>query len=53
MGAIANEGNIESRFIGRIDLFDDFSTVELPADLSADKLEALRPGARVRQVPLA
>ena len=51
VGAIANEGNIESRFIGRIDLFDDFSTVELPADLSADKLEALRR-VRVRQVPL-
>ena len=51
VGAIANEGNIESRFIGRIDLFDDFSTVELPADLSADKLDALRR-VRVRQIPL-
>ncbi|MFM2476724.1 DEAD/DEAH box helicase [Celerinatantimonas sp. MCCC 1A17872] len=30
VGAIANEANIESQFIGRIELFDDHSTVELP-----------------------
>ncbi|MDR2688212.1 MAG: DEAD/DEAH box helicase, partial [Azoarcus sp.] len=30
VGAIANEGGIEGRYIGQIDLFDDFSTVELP-----------------------
>ncbi|MDR0702386.1 MAG: DEAD/DEAH box helicase [Azoarcus sp.] len=41
VGALANEGGIEGRFIGQIDLFDDFSTVELPADLSADLLAAL------------
>ncbi|MCB1885968.1 MAG: DEAD/DEAH box helicase [Rhodocyclaceae bacterium] len=51
VGAIANEGGIDSRRIGRIDLFDDFSTVELPADLSADVLAVLRR-VRVRQVPL-
>ncbi len=51
VGAIANEAGIDSRRIGRIDLFDDFSTVELPADLSADVLSVLRK-VRVRQVPL-
>ena len=25
VGAIANEANIESRFIGRIDIYDDYS----------------------------
>jgi ATP-dependent RNA helicase DeaD len=41
VGALANEGGIEGRFIGQIDLFDDFSTIELPASLSADLLAAL------------
>ncbi|MDQ7989421.1 MAG: DEAD/DEAH box helicase [Candidatus Dactylopiibacterium sp.] len=31
VGAIANEGGIDGRLIGQIDLFDTFSTVELPA----------------------
>ncbi|MFM2484075.1 DEAD/DEAH box helicase [Celerinatantimonas yamalensis] len=34
VGAIANEANIESQFIGRIELFDDHSTVELPKGMS-------------------
>jgi len=41
VGAIANEGGIEGRLIGQIDLFDGFSSVELPAQLSADLLVAL------------
>ena len=41
VGAIANEGGIEGRHIGQIDLFNDFSTVELPAQLSAGLLAAL------------
>ncbi len=51
VGAIANEAGIESRFIGQINLFEDYSTVELPADLSGDVLQILRR-ARVRQQPL-
>ncbi|WP_298600830.1 DEAD/DEAH box helicase [Zoogloea sp.] len=51
VGAIANEAGIESRFIGQINLFEDYSTVELPADLSGDILQILRR-ARVRQQPL-
>ena len=41
VGAIANEGGIEGRFIGQIDLFDEFSTVELPARLPANLLGSL------------
>ncbi|HJV26402.1 MAG TPA: DEAD/DEAH box helicase [Aromatoleum sp.] len=48
VGAIANEAGIESRFIGQINLYEDYSTVELPADLSQDVLEILRR-VRVRQ----
>jgi len=51
VGAIANEAGIESRFIGQINLFEDYSTVELPADLPNDILQILRR-ARVRQQTL-
>ena len=48
VGAIANEGGIEGRYIGQIHLFDDYSTVELPRDLPADLLGAMKR-IRVRQ----
>ncbi|CAB1367836.1 DEAD/DEAH box helicase [Denitratisoma oestradiolicum] len=51
VGAIANEANIESRYIGQIDLFDEFSTVELPDTLSADVLGVLKR-VRVQGRPL-
>ena len=51
VGAIANEAGLESRFIGQINLFEDYSTVELPSDLSNEVLQILRR-ARVRQQPL-
>ncbi|MDP2809737.1 MAG: DEAD/DEAH box helicase [Rhodocyclaceae bacterium] len=51
VGAIANEGGIEGRYIGQIHLFDDYSTVELPASLPADLLATLKR-TRVRQQPL-
>ncbi|MBS0346193.1 MAG: DEAD/DEAH box helicase [Proteobacteria bacterium] len=51
VGAIANEAGIESRFIGQINLFEDYSTVELPADLPNEVVQILRR-ARVRQQPL-
>lgn len=41
VGAIAGEGNINSSNIGRIKLFDKFSTVELPETLPEDVLETL------------
>ncbi|MFU2488371.1 DEAD/DEAH box helicase [Thauera sp. WH-1] len=51
VGAIANEGGIEGKYIGQIHLFDDFSTVELPANLPDDLLGILKR-TRVRQMPL-
>ena len=41
VGAIAGEGNISSSLIGRIKLFNKFSTVELPDSLSQEVLEHL------------
>lgn len=38
VGAIANEADISSKFIGDIRLFDAHSTVELPKDMPSDML---------------
>ncbi|QCI22816.1 DEAD/DEAH family ATP-dependent RNA helicase [Buchnera aphidicola] len=38
VGAIANEGNINSRNIGNIKLFSSYSTIELPKGISKDLL---------------
>ncbi|HZX26574.1 MAG TPA: DbpA RNA binding domain-containing protein, partial [Telluria sp.] len=46
VGAIANEGGIEAKKIGRIEIYDHFSTLDMPADLSGEVLELLR-GVRV------
>jgi ATP-dependent RNA helicase DeaD len=40
-GAIANEGGVPGKSIGHIKLYDDFSTVGLPADLPAQSLKRL------------
>ncbi|CAL4326431.1 DEAD/DEAH family ATP-dependent RNA helicase [Buchnera aphidicola] len=39
VGAIANEGNINSRNIGNIRLFSSYSTIELPKSMSKDLLQ--------------
>lgn len=36
VGAIANEGDISSRYIGQIKLYDNYSTVELPKGMPAE-----------------
>jgi ATP-dependent RNA helicase DeaD len=41
VGAIANEAGIPGRSIGQIQIFDDYSTVGLPPDLSKQSLEKL------------
>jgi len=41
VGAIANSVGLEGRKIGSIQLYDDFSTVDLPNDLSSEVLERL------------
>ncbi|WP_332671157.1 DEAD/DEAH box helicase [Aromatoleum sp.] len=48
VGAIANEAGIESRYIGQINLYEDYSTVELPSALPHDVLDTLRR-IRVKQ----
>ncbi|OOF49952.1 ATP-dependent RNA helicase [Rodentibacter genomosp. 1] len=39
VGAIANEGDINSRYIGHIKLYDDHSTVELPQGMPKELLQ--------------
>ncbi|KAB7666953.1 MULTISPECIES: DEAD/DEAH family ATP-dependent RNA helicase [Plesiomonas] len=39
VGAIANEGDLSSRYIGNIKLFDSHSTVELPRGMPSDMLD--------------
>ncbi|BDX02621.1 ATP-dependent RNA helicase DeaD [Marinomonas pontica] len=41
VGAIANEAEIESRYIGHIEIYEDFSTVDLPTNLNSDVLGKL------------
>ncbi|MCG2634690.1 MAG: DEAD/DEAH box helicase [Gammaproteobacteria bacterium] len=40
VGAIANEAGVESRLIGRIDLHDDYSTIEMPAEMPVEVYKA-------------
>lgn len=51
VGAIANEANLDSSFIGHIEIFDDFTTVDLPDNMPQETLEVLKK-ARVCQRPL-
>ena len=42
VGAIANEANIDSKFIGRISIHDDYSLVDLPKDMPNELLRELK-----------
>lgn len=42
VGAIANEAGIDSAQIGRIEIFDDFSIVDLPRDMPQEVFFALK-----------
>ena len=42
VGAIANEANIPSKHIGRIEIYDDYSTLDLPNDMPKDLVEHLK-----------
>ena len=42
VGAIANEGGIDSKFIGRIEIYDDYSLLDMPADLQPGDIETLQ-----------
>lgn len=41
VGAIANEAEIESRYIGHIEIYEDFATVDLPTNLESGVLGKL------------
>ncbi|MFD2230936.1 DEAD/DEAH box helicase [Alkalimarinus sediminis] len=42
VGAIANEANIEATYIGHIQIFDSFSTVDLPSGMPKETMESLK-----------
>jgi len=42
VGAIANEANIESKFIGHIEIFDGFATVDLPDNMPKETVDHLK-----------
>ncbi len=42
VGAIANEAEIESEYIGRIEIFDDYSTIDLPEGMPKEILKHLK-----------
>ncbi len=51
VGAIANEADLESRYIGQIQIHDDFSTVDLPQGMTSEVQKVLQ-NVRVCQRPL-
>ncbi len=42
VGAIANEADLESQYIGHIEIFDDFSIVDLPAGMPKETFRTLK-----------
>ena len=51
VGAIANEADLDSKHIGHIAIHDDYSTVDLPADLANNLLKVLK-NTRVAGKPM-
>lgn len=51
VGAIANEGDISSRYIGNIKLYEKYSTVELPKNMPKDLLKHFEK-VRVMNIPM-
>jgi ATP-dependent RNA helicase DeaD len=42
LGAVANEAEIDSEYIGAIQIFDNFSTIDLPDEMPKEVLEKLQ-----------
>ncbi len=42
VGAIANEAGLESRYIGRVDIFDDHTVLDLPSGMPKELMEHLK-----------
>jgi len=51
VGAIANEAELESKYIGEIEIRDDYTTVDLPADMPKEIMTILK-NTRVAGRPL-
>ena len=51
VGAIANEAGIDSQYIGRINIGDDYTVIDLPGDIPKDVFEELKR-VRVAGQPL-
>ena len=43
VGAIANEADIDSKYIGRINIFEEYSVIDLPENMPKELLNALKP----------
>ena len=56
VGAIANEAGLDSRHIGRIDIYDDYSLVDLPLGMPREIFQDLKKawvcGQRLEIAPL-
>ena len=52
VGAIANTADLDSEYIGQIDIFNDFSTVDLPAGMP-DTVVSLLQGAQIANRPMS
>ena len=52
VGAIANEADIDAEYIGRIDMQDDYSIVDLPAGMPDDVYQHLNKKVRVCNHPM-
>ena len=42
VGAIANEAGLDSKYIGRINIFDDYSTVDMPDEMPKEVFQHLQ-----------
>jgi len=42
LGAVANEADIDSDYIGSIDIYDEFSTIDLPAGMPGETFAVLK-----------
>jgi ATP-dependent RNA helicase DeaD len=42
VGAVANEAGLDARNIGRIEIYDDYSMLDLPADMPKQLLDHLK-----------
>ncbi|MCA1854470.1 DEAD/DEAH box helicase [Massilia oculi] len=42
VGAIANEADMPAKYMGRIEIYDDYSTIDLPDDMTPELIDHLR-----------